>query len=350
MIHASKFSGKTIKRVGKKPNRSRGFNIKLLQFGVFLAILILLVGGGVVGYAVLSGLLNLPNQSSYPRSLNGKDRTNILVARLDGEKIAFLSIISFAPETKPFILNIDPAIQISLLQNRGNSQIGDLFRLGNLDRNTGLSDLVLNVSASLAVPIDGYLATDNTGWSSIKQVFGDSLAAQRTYVNSPYFLTWALFGKPHDLYGSLSTWKMISLVRENSDSNPYQVFDLSSTTVSSSDGSLRIDSPSFDNGLGVKFREDLITRVHPRVSVINASGVPGAATEIARYVKNLGGELVTVQTANKNQTHTSIKDHLGGNELSTRLGDFMNVAVSKDSVTSAADVEIVIGEDVKLWF
>ncbi len=351
-IHPSRFSGRS-QRSSLSPKRGlSGKHSKLVWILPGVTILGAILVAVWTGWGLLRSPQNLPNTKPYPISTNYKERTNLLLVSFDGDEPNFMSLVSVAGSSKIKYLSLDPALQVSLARNYGSYRLGSAWKLGNLDQGQGMNLLRDSVSRSLAVPIDGYLAINRSAWEGLATRYGHQPAQVVTKLSNPYL--WFQLGSqgwPAGLFSSLPATELIGVINQIRSSAAVVELSLDQTTLPVVDqpGIRTLDPASFDGRVGKEFGEDDITRAHPRVRIVNASLVPGAAVGLARYVHNLGGEVISIESSEPVKASV-IQDHLGGSQLSRRLGPVIKATISSDRVRSRADVEVTIGQDAAGWF
>jgi hypothetical protein len=291
----------------------------------------------------------LPNQKDYSVNVNYKDRINILLSRIDGDDVKYLAVVSLAEGQITRLVTINPGVMVTIPLGKGEYPLRSAMRMGDVDGKTGINLLRDSVSRLVAAPIDGYVTADSDGWHSVETVYGNSYVNLWSVVESPIGRVSEVWqGPPKGVYSSFSKLEFAKLALI--DFGALEVIDSGGYEVAQSVIGVGFDTVRFDNQVGTYFNEKSVARDHPRVSVVNGSGIVGAGTEVARYVHNLGGQVVSISTADKIGKTTKIFDHLGGSALSIRLKQVVRGNVVSDSRLSQADVEIVIGEDAKTWF
>lgn len=348
-IHASRYSGRRRTRQRARAPRSSGkrWDMRGKFSGAFL--LVALAGIGFLVYTLAQPFPKLQDQKDYPISPNYKDRVNILLAKIEGEDVEYLGVVSLAEGERTRIISISPEVVGQIPEGKGEYMLSSAMRLGNMDGKVGLNLLRDAVSRLLAVPIDGYVVSDDAGWEAAKSTYGgneDDLSNGALSIVGRVSVAWQ--GLPKGVYTSFSKIEFAQMVFK--EYGTVEAIDTSKYEVAGSVAGVGFDKDSFDNDLGQDFNEKSVVHDHPRVDVVNASGVVGAGTEIARYVRNLGGEVVNVSTADKEVKSTQIVDHLGGSEISSRLKQVTRASEVTDTKLSQADVEVTVGEDAKDWF
>lgn len=351
-IHPSRFSWRSQRSLSAPKRERSGRRSKWVWIFPVVTILGVIFVAAWIVWGILRSPQNLPNVKSYPISTNYKERTNLLLVSFDGDEPNFLALVSVAGSSKIKYLSLDPALQVSLARSYGSYRLGSAWKLGNLDQGQGMNLLRDSVSRSLAVPIDGYLAINRSSWSDLASRYGHQPAPIVTKLSSPYlWFQLASQGWPTGLFSSLPAAEMIGVINQIRSSASVVELSLDQTTIPVADqpGVRSLDPASFDGRVGKEFGEDDITRSHPRVRIVNASLVAGAAVGLARYVRNLGGEVISIESSEPVKVSV-IQDHLGGSQLSRRLGPVIKATLSSDRVRSRADVEVTIGQDAAGWF
>lgn len=352
-IHPAQFSSRSrpaprrrLLKLGRVPRL-------VIKVSLLIIFIFALVRVFQLGVAVASGLQNIPNQNNYPISIKVSDRTNLLLVRLTGSDPVELAVLSIGGGGKAKVLPLPVTLYTTLARGYGFYSLSGAWKLGNLEGKEGLNLLRDSVSRTLAIPIDGYLAVSESWWANFSAQYGSVSAVSAHLTSWQFILSLAEPSFPGTgVYGSISGWQGRNLAWMIRSGGGLEELNLSGTTItqSSEDGPLTvIESNTFDSKLGPHFYESGTLREHARVSIINSSGIVGAGSTLARYIKNLGGEVITVGSGEE-VAKSEIRDHLGGSKLGVRLAPLIRANIVTDSKPGRADLEIVIGRDNKGWF
>lgn len=352
-IHPAQFSTRS-RPVSKKFHFKVGKIPRLIiRLSLLVIFIFILVRSLQLGAAISTTLPNIPNENNYPISVNTSDRTNLLLARLSPSEPAYLALLSISSTGQAKLLPLPVTLYTYLARGYGFYTLAGAWKLGNLEGGEGLNLLRDSVSRMLAVPIDGYLAASDTWWEEVSPRYKE-VASFSNYLSS-----WQLIFDLADpnfpgpkIYGSLNGWQIRSLAWMARSGGGVDELSLNGTTVTKEeeDGPVtQIDNGSFDSKIGRLFQETNISKEHARVSIVNSSGIPGAGSALSRYVKNLGGEVITVDSGQV-QDKSEVRDHLGGSYLGRRIAPLIRASIVTDTKPGRADLEIIIGKDNKSWF
>lgn len=349
-IHASRFSASSRRSVPKIPK----FLSRLFVFLLLGMLAVGAIGGLRLWISVSQALPNLPNQNTYPSGTNAKERTNLLLVRLDENGPNYLAVLSISEKDAVKYLPVPTNLLTELARARGSYTLAGAWRLGNLDGGEGLRLMRDSLSRALAIPIDGYLATDQLGWERVARQWGDT--PDQIVSGLTTFSYWEkllnLENLRENLLGSLALREIVELSLRARVVGEVSTLDLAPNLADSTrngDQVKLLNASDFDGRLGREFFEDGVERAHPRVKIVNSSGIIGAGGAIARYVRNLGGEVISVESGRVAEK-SSISDHLGGNSLSSRIQPLIKAEISVDTSPNRADIEIVIGQIAKDFF
>lgn len=315
---------------------------------VFLLLVLLIGFLARTAWSLLKPIENIPNQKFYPISTNVKDRVNILIAVISADGPTFLAVASVAAGHKTVYLPLDPSLYTNLARSKGFYRLSSAWKLGNLAGNEGINLLRDSVSRLIAAPLDGYLATTGEK-SSLLGKLGRSPAEAKNKLSNSIFLAQQLlwFSPPPELKGSLTGRELLSLLLKVRTEELREV-NLEGTLIETQDGGVgvkTVDAAAFDSRLGLLFQEDEVVRAHPRVSIVNSSGLPGIGAAISRYVRNMGGEVIILENGSSVKKSV-VMDH-SGSLLAKRLAPILRAPITSDQKASRADMEILIGEDAK---
>ncbi len=83
------------------------------------------------------------------------------------------------------------------------------------------------------------------------------------------------------------------------------------------------------------------------IQIVNASGTPGVGKRLERVISNLGGNIVSVSTAHKQEAKSHI--HYSGEETYTvkKLARMLGFSMAQKDKDSEENIVITIGEDSK---
>jgi hypothetical protein len=285
-------------------------------------------------------LPSVPNQKPYPIRTNIQERTNILLTQVSDSEASVLVVFSVASDDSNKLLVIDPNTVTSLARQKGDYRLAASWKVGDLESpGTGATLLRDSVSRFLAIPIDKMVVVTPAGWESLKAKFGSTPeAVNRSLISKVFLLNLLIISVPEGVSGDISFLKLTQL-------NLTAGHNLRRLSLDKS-GADSLDLGAIDRVVSANFAEDRISRFHPKVSLVNSSGVAGAATALARYIHNLGGEVIRADTAGP-ISQSQIRDHLGGSSLSKRLSPLIGAQIITDQKPSRADIEIVIGQNAK---
>ncbi|HSX39986.1 MAG TPA: LytR C-terminal domain-containing protein [Candidatus Saccharimonadales bacterium] len=106
-----------------------------------------------------------------------------------------------------------------------------------------------------------------------------------------------------------------------------------------------MDSPTVDKTIGTFFADSTAVAENQRIAVINASGMLGLGNRLARYVTNMGGNVVTVQTAQEDTDQSKISYSGSSSYTARKLSRILHMPLSQTGEKTVADVIITIGKD-----
>ena len=95
------------------------------------------------------------------------------------------------------------------------------------------------------------------------------------------------------------------------------------------------------------FKDDEIEKENQTVEIINTTQVLGLGGRLARFITNMGGNVIQVSTENNSQKKSIILYNGKKSYTVDRLSKALGFLTSKMSQQSIADITIVIGEDSK---
>jgi len=315
---------------------------------------------------VKSPLSQAPNTSAKSYVWDGKHQLNFLLLQFDDlektdGKIVFASLAFFDPASSRLRFLIIP-VDISFLAQ------DSYITLQNCSNPTQNIDLLLEIiSENLALPIDGYLVTDQRGLNVInadirydraqgfEDGFGDWQQALFSWRNllhlkrlktDLYQYVWTDFS-PQEIFALLGGVRTIN----PQDSSFFEIkANLTLEQNLPQIGKVvTIDTDAFDLLASKNFSEDAIQNERLTIEILNSTKISGLALETARLIKNMGGEVIEVGNQSERKTETYIEVFVDKPEnyyTLARFAQILNCTVvngnSEDQLR--AQIRIVLGD------
>ena len=269
-------------------------------------------------------------------------RFNLLLISLEDANestslITELSIITLdANEDEVFVVKLPLEAEVAVPQGFGGHQLAEVYSLGALTKPQANLDLTSQaVKKLLAVPIDGYVVTDDAGLGQIDKYLGDGWRMARLL---PNFLTEVRRSIKTNLTfpSLLRVGQFIWSARFGED-----VWDISEEEL--------FDWQHLDLKLQGHFTDLKIIEERLKIQILNATEKSGLATHAARYVKNLGGDVIIISNADQLDLKQSFMV-TGDSETHTvkRLMEVLQIEEVRsefEGVGERADLTIVLGLD-----
>jgi len=315
---------------------------------------------------VKSPLSQAPNTSAKSYVWDGKHQLNFLLLQFDDlektdGKIVFASLAFFDPASSRLRFLIIP-VDISFLAQ------DSYITLQNCSNPTQNIDLLLEIiSENLALPIDGYLVTDQRGLN----VINADIRYDRAQGFEDGFSDWqqALFSWRNLLHLKRLKTDLYQYVW--TDFSPQEIFALLGgvRTINPQDSSffeikanltleqnlpqigkvVTIDTDAFDLLASKNFSEDAIQNERLTIEILNSTKISGLALETALLIKNMGGEVIEVGNQSERKTETYIEVFVDKPEnyyTLARFAQILNCTVvngnSEDQLR--AQIRIVLGD------
>lgn len=214
-------------------------------------------------------------------------RFNLLLVVLeDANKptslIKELSIITLdANNDEVFVIKLPLEVEVVVPQGFGGHPLKEVYSLGALTKPQANLDLTAQtVSQLLAVPIDGYIVTDDRGLGQIGQYLGKGLRIVKLLPNLLTELRRSI--KTNLTFPSLlRVGQFVWSARSSED-----VWEISQEEL--------LDWQHLDLELQENFADAKIVEERLKIQILNATEKSGLATHVARYVKNLGGDVIII--------------------------------------------------------
>ncbi len=314
-----------------KNEKKKGRRIKFF-IGVVLTIIIINFAFKLPGLytEVNTPFPELERDTDKITKLDTSFRTNILLISHEKDRVIDLTVVSYEPVDKRL-----SAILFNL------SDYKNIRRLTNeAFRNGGEAALQRHLMVSLGIPIDRYLAFEDPGLKFTRNVIDKSVREIKSNI-----LFFRILSIKRSFNSILKTnfssgelirlgWTLRSAKFEEKDSVPLtdqNIKDLRVESVSDLTSNLFIDRKILDEGASV--------------TIINASSTPGLGSTLAIFITNLGGTVVTVESAESTQEKSTLEAKNKRGEILTRLKSIITLEEKKVGDKFSGDLRIVIGED-----
>lgn len=332
---------KKTKEVKPKPNKK----VALALWALGSLLLLIIMGKGLSLLTNFYNPLTLEYTQSSHQPWKGQAGFNVVV------KSDNLALISIDPQSKRLtIVKVPPDIYMTLSKGFGSWPARSVFDLGQNENppiGAGLTKSAL--SDLLGVPVDGFI-----NLSSQKKI-EDILVGIRSNPIS-------LIGLAKDIKSDLAgieiyrLYQKIRLIREDK----VKTLDLTNSSISQSellaDSSrvLGLDNIKLDLFVRDNLTDFLFTNFDGSFSVYNATSHPGLASQVAREISNLGGNVIfTSNTTNLSSKSVVISTKDISKELLIRLDQIIPTGCQNKKCEfsdpkvsdSRAQINIIVGED-----
>ncbi len=331
----------------KKLRLSKQIKHRLKIFG--LALLVVFATVVVSGAVALYHFFQKP-MATAAGAVNGDvtfpgGRFNLLLVVLEDANeptslIKELSIITLdANNDEVFMVKLPLEVEVVVPLGFGGHPLQEVYSLGALTKPQANLDLTSQaVSQLLAVPIDGYIVTDDRGLGQIDQYLGGGLRIVKLL---PNLLTEVRRQVKTNLTfpSLLRVGKFIWSARLSEDAwvtSPEELFDWQ----------------HLDWELQKYFRDDKIVEERLKIQILNATEKPGLATHVARYVRNLGGDVIIISNFDQTDLRQSFlvadPSLADGSYTIRRLKEVLQIEDVRGEFEGAgerADLTIILGLD-----
>lgn len=309
-------------------------------------IILLIIAGKLLG--VLNSLYQpldskIPTHKNY--TWNGETAINVVIKNKE------ISLLHFDPfDKKAILLKIPNETYIEVPKGYGSWRIDSIYELGEAGSEP-IGPLLLkdSITSLVGIPIDGILIFKNPFDSSIddeiKSLRGNPLKIFSLLKNVTGDLT---------LMETASLFWNISKVREDK----LTLLDLYQTEITKSkllpDQSrvLGVDIVNLDLFIRKNLSDSAISQEDESVAIYNTTNHPGLAQSAARWVSNLGVDVVVISSSSINHDKTSV---IGIKKSLTfkRLAEIFapNCLNTKCKIKDAdlnldrSEINIILGED-----
>jgi hypothetical protein len=347
------------KRNYKKKKRKKTTSWKRMQWYQQLKRRLRLLGLAllvVVSTVVVVAAINLYNFFARPMatasgaadqgvSWNG-GRFNFLLIVLDDaddetsliRELSLISLDSYNSRYSVVKLPLDAAVDVP--GDFGVNPLRAVYALGALKKpQVNLKLTAQTVSHLLAVPIDGYILTDEDGLGSLGELLGEQRLSFRVLKLLPRLAVEARRQLKTDL--KFSTLAQIGRFLWQAEPDSRGVIEVGAAEL--------LDVGDLDWRLSGLLTDQKIVDERLKVQVLNGTAKSGLAGHVARYVKNLGGDVIWVGNYEPAELTKSVlvtrdPDSHTVKRLSEALG-IEDIRANFEGVGERADLTIVVGLD-----
>jgi len=246
-----------------------------------------------------------------------------------------LSVLSFNPTQGLFTtIKIPTSYQ----------NLEELYGLGEINTAEGGVGMVAQkVQQLLGIPIDGYIVIDRSGLQELQSIFpGVSGVKEALVLSNILKLPQLLAVRQSSTKISLDVPGIIRLVWYLLHVRSDRIADLSLSPEF-------LDDPTgLDRKISTYFRDDLLATEHLKVQVLNGTREGGLASEAARIVKNIGGEVIRVANFERQDL---VKGYLlmeTGSYTASRLARIFGVSDSRpprEGAEARANITLILGSE-----
>ncbi len=337
-------------------------NLKLAFLALGILIILIVIGRLFTFLISLQKPISSEFESQKQYTWNKESSYNLaFIANVESQE-PDISVVSIHPANqKATVLHLSSNIYTDVPNGFGKWRLGSVYAFGNEQSPPmGPKLLKMTLTKMLALPIDGIVILPNsTKFSSTEQIiesFRTSAFPDLFYLTSieSDLTKWEAMEIYHAL-ASTRADKITSLDFERSTITESKLLPDSTRVLGIN--TVRLDLFTRDNLADQKIIEENIP-----VAIFNATDTPGLAQEVARFVTNLGGNVIIIQNLDKQQQSSVNVSKLNSDALTSKSITFqrvtqllapscLNAKCNNDNpkvLDSRATINIVVGEDFNL--
>jgi len=328
-------------KVGKKIKH----RLKILGLALVVVLATVVVSSAVALYHFFTEPMVAATGAAGGEVVFLGGRFNLLLVNLEKADeptslVKELTVITLdAGENQTWAVRLPLEAGVTVPQGFGNHQLREVYSLGALTKPQANLDLTSQTVAQLlAVPIDGYIVTDDAGLGQIDQYLGGGLKMVRLL---PNLLTEVRRHVKTNLTfpSLLQIGKFILRARAEEDVGEISAEEL-------------FDGQHLDLELRERFTDAKIVAERLKIQILNATDKPGLATHVSRYVENLGGAVIVIGNSDRTDLKQSFlvlpEADLEGSYTVQRLKGVLQIDEVRSEfsgVGERADLTIVLGLD-----
>ncbi len=333
---------------GKKPKasslRNNSSPVKLALAALAIVLGIILLGKTIEWVGSLFQPISKDFLSEKRYSWDKKSRINIAL------KSSSISVISFDPVSQKLtILNIPDNLYMELPKGYGSWAIGSVFDLGQSETpQIGSELLKQSLAKLLGIPMDGFITIDSN--KSTSQIVQD---LKSNPVNNILLLRQLKTDlTPVEALALIRAWgttrndKIISLDFEHSEITLSKLLPDASRV-------LGINNIALDTFIREKMSDPKFIQEGLDIAVFNATNHSGLASEAAREITNMGGNVISTTNTQNLLSFSQVISSEEQKQTSKRLSEIFapqclnKKCISSDPkiASSRAQINIILGED-----
>ena len=325
-----------------KVSRKLKHRLKILGLALVVVFATVVVSGAVALYQFFSKPMATAAGAADGDVTFPGGRFSLLLVNLEDASdptslIKELSIISIsAGNRERFPIKLPLEAEVVVPQGFGGHALKEVYSLGALTKPQANLDLTAQtVSKLLALPVDGYIVTDDAGLGQIGEYLGGGLRIVKLLPNLLTEVRRSI--KTNLTFPSLlRVGQFVWSAQSNED-----VWDMSEEEL--------FDWQHLDLKLQKYFLDSKIVEERLKIQILNATEKSGLATHVARYVKNLGGDVIIIGNADQLDLKKSFVV-TGREEAHTvqRLMEVLQIEEVREEfegVGERADLTIILGLD-----
>lgn len=211
---------------------------------------------------------------------------------------------------------------VALIKSKNVDIITVSPKEGSLARIKILNSLKEPDIKNLLMPIDAYVV--------VKSDFNSD--------SKSYFLK--IFLNSRKIKKNLSLFDLLKLSLYSASLNSEKIIEES---VSKDDAEkMKLISESF-------FKDPKIVGEKLSIQIINSTSVSGLGNKLARYISNMGGQVVLVKSS-QDEAKNSVILYQEPSYTAKKLSEKLDISLKKDENNSISDVKIIIGKDKESLF
>ena len=273
-----------------------------------LGILFLLIGVGKLLQLGISLQKPISPQFQEQKSYTWNKQSSYNIAFISevNSQNPDISVVSLHPTSqKATILHLSSNIYADVPNGYGKWRLGSVYNLGNEENPPiGVPILKQTLSKLLALPIDGIvLLPTSTKFNSTEEVV-ESFRKNR--IPDIFYLS--------KIESDLTKWEAFELYRAMSKVRADKItsLDFERSTITESkllpDSSrvLGVNTVRLDLFIRANLADQKIVEENIPVAIFNATTQPGLAQDVARFVTNMGGNVIIIQNLDSNQKKSAV--------------------------------------------
>ncbi len=238
-----------------------------------------------------------------------------------------------------FLVFISLSVKIISIIGRSSFDGNHRFTISIGKHNSNMSTEIVSVSPETQVMT--HIAIPNLTISQAQKRLEIPIDGEIVYSNGDKIGTNTDFGKAIINYNSISTnLTIIDLIRLWLVVKTIPASNQKEIVFDSQESDLVLDKMSYS-----LLSDYSVIKEKLSIQIVNGTDISGLGTRLARFITNMGGNVVEVSTSDNSISKSQITSIEGMSYTASKLSKVLNFPLEKNKKGGVSDIVIIIGKD-----